>query len=547
MPIIKPIDRQVNPASPAAGPRLQVSDFDPGFGAEQAATGAGIDATRRSIAADAETSRAQLRAGEAGAEATGAWGNAGKETAELASTLAALDQQATKARRAAKLADVKARYTQKKQEFAFYLQNGDGTNPAPPAEQHLAMYDKNTAELYKSAEKEFGDDKASFAAFRNEFSQVALNKRLDVLKHVVDQKSSDAIADVENGLRTTAFNVAGSNPRSRAPLIASAEQSVFDLEHNGVIDGEKRNKLLNAFYKDTSNADAMRMIREDPWRAEKFLQKNRLAGWDVDTQEQWVDKARRGQEHQLAIQSHQEAEAKRQLEEEQKGIQNDLLGKLDKFELTPTDVLSSKLNPFGSGSKEAFLQLIKTQDKLGETIKTDPATFERLYNNIHLPEDNPQKLRDENVLNGYFGKGLNLQSVKDLRAEIQGRRTEEGQVESELKKGVMDAAKTALTGSNELVGIRDPIGDEQLQKFRSFFLSEYPKLRKEGKSAKELTDPDSPSYLGKAIARYKRTPQQMMADMTNSMKPAAVPEDEEGKPKKLPPIGQKAAELMGSK
>lgn len=202
------------------------------------------------------------------------------------------------------------------------------------------------------------------------------------------------------------------------------------------------------------------------------------------------------------------------LQKAQISTQNDFLQRMAEDKLTTKEILNSNLDPFGSGSKQQFLNLMEEQAKAkAEKIKTDPNVYISLWDQIHLPDGDPQKLTNENDLNKYFGRGLTITDLNNLRAEIQGKKTIAGSVESDLKKGLVDIAKGKLTRSNPLTGIRDPIGDEQLQKFMVGFEVEYQKKRKEGKTAQQLLSPDSPDYLGKSLNQYVRSSKQIIQDM----------------------------------
>jgi hypothetical protein len=109
-----------------------------------------------------------------------------------------------------------------------------------------------------------------------------------------------------------------------------------------------------------------------------------------------------------------------------------------------------------------------------------------------------------------LGHGLNYTGLTQLRAEIQGKRTEEGSAER-LKKGALDTAKNMLTGTNPLLNMRDPKGDENYQRFMQEFLGAYEKARKSGTDMDEFMSMDG--ALGKMIGKYKRSPAQMMQDM----------------------------------
>lgn len=247
-----------------------------------------------------------------------------------------------------------------------------------------------------------------------------------------------------------------------------------------------------------------------------------------------------------------EAERRKRAEKEalelaQQKTQNDFLVALSKNQLNTKAILQSNLNPVGSGSKEHFLNLLK-DSKDAKTWKNDPGTVINLVNDINLPDGDPRKkIRSEEDLIRYLGKGLNMEGLNQMRAEFQGRKTEAGKIEGDLKKGVIDIAKGKLTKSNPMLGIRDPKGDEQLQKFMSFFLTEYQTQKQQGKSAMQLLDPESPDYLGKHVSRFARTPEQIIKDMVSETEvestpeapiPTSVPSDKERKP------GESAADYL---
>ena len=204
------------------------------------------------------------------------------------------------------------------------------------------------------------------------------------------------------------------------------------------------------------------------------------------------------------------------LKQEQQKTQNDFLDRMTHGQLSTSDILHSNLSPFGEGSKEQMLNMLKAN--IDKPVKTDPATFNALFNRIHLQDGDPQKIVDENTLNQYVPLGkLSLEDVRRLRDEISGNQTADGAAEAELKKGMLDIAKSTLTKSNPLIGLQDPQGDTQLQRFTTYFLNEYKTQRKAGKTPQQLLDPGSPDYLGKRLSAYARSPQQIMNDMVNGL------------------------------
>jgi len=206
--------------------------------------------------------------------------------------------------------------------------------------------------------------------------------------------------------------------------------------------------------------------------------------------------------------------AKQAEELRQKQTQNAFLQKMNDGQLDAKTILNSNLAPFGSGSKDEFLNMLRARD---QKPKTDPATFNEIFARINLPDGTPGKITDANQLNPYLiDQRINFEDLGHLRAEVEGKGTAQGEAESKLKSGLIEVAKSTLTHSNPLIGIQDPQGDSNLQQFTSWFLNEYQRQRSAGKSAADLLSPDSPDYLGKRITAFVRSPQQIMQDVLKS-------------------------------
>lgn len=219
----------------------------------------------------------------------------------------------------------------------------------------------------------------------------------------------------------------------------------------------------------------------------------------------------------LADEERARAVAERAKKAAQEDTQKQFLDMLEKDELTWEMISKSNLDGFGSGSREQFRQMMKA--KAERPPKTDPATFRALYERINLPDGDPKKITSEAELNEYVIRGsLQYDDLNNLRDEIQGTKTTEGKNIIAMKKKVMDAAEAALVKKNNLTGISDPIGEENMLRFQSLFFAQYKELKKAGKSDIELLDPDSKDYLGKHIVSFRRTPQQQMQDQVKILR-----------------------------
>lgn len=164
--------------------------------------------------------------------------------------------------------------------------------------------------------------------------------------------------------------------------------------------------------------------------------------------------------------------------------------------------------------KDALIGITK---RLGEPdaveMKNDPATYLSLFNRIHLPDGNPQKIKDADQLNQFLGKGLNYTGLEQLRHELVpgGKET----LANELKTRWLTTARNQIVGTNPLLGIRDPKGDELFGNFLVQFLPAYEAAVAGGANPADLLKPNG--QFDQMLAHYKRTPAQQMQDIAGAM------------------------------
>lgn len=164
----------------------------------------------------------------------------------------------------------------------------------------------------------------------------------------------------------------------------------------------------------------------------------------------------------------------------------------------------------------AFTKSYDDLQKAGNKIVTDGNTYSALWKLIHLPDGNSNKLTNPDDINQFVGTGPGKITPDDaiqLRHEVLDANSPNGKIESELKDQFQKVVEQTLSKSNTLLGIADPKGQEQVQKFMTWFLPEYQKQRAAGKSPADLLNPDSKDYLGKGLATLKRSPEQMIQDL----------------------------------
>jgi Sec-independent protein translocase protein TatA len=419
----------------------------------------------------------------------------------------------------AKMAAKDAEYTKALQEK---LRTADPKDP---------NYEKLIPEFLDAYDKDIGSlqDGISTNGARQYFTRENAQMRTHFTKFAASAQAELAGIKAVEDYKSTVDNFSAtlvSDPSSYERIQQRHDEAIDNMVKYGALPMEKALQFKQVGKETLAKSAVQGWVDINPQYAKKQLEEGQwdnMLGGEAKTQ--MIGRAEQGINAQRIEAERQKQLEKEALKERQTVVQNDFLAKMSKGKLTTKDILNSNLDAFGSGSKEQFLNML--EQKRDKPMRTDPGTYRALWDRIHLPDGDKKKINDENELNQYVSKGLlTFESLGQLRAEIQGKRTEEGGIESELKKGLADVAKGQLTKSNAMTGLRDPVGDEQYQKFMSYFLTEYSNQRKKGKSAQDLLNPDSPDYLGKAIGRFKRSQQQIMNDMVNSMGDF----DEEAKP-----------------
>jgi hypothetical protein len=409
----------------------------------------------------------------------------------------------------AKLAETRSKFTSDLRETIRTAQPGDET----VVPNFIKSYDDRVNELA---------DGAGTSAAKRFLKTGSADLKADLLTHAVaaqahlaGEKSKQDYTSSLNHLSSSLLN----DPSSFDAVRAQHEAGLNALVETQHLSREKALELKTEGEKQLAKNAIQGWINlKETDFAKEQLKSGRWDGFiDGDVKHQMFGEIHTAETAALVEQERIRKEQARVLQEQQTKTQNDFLEKMSKNQLSTKDILGSNLDPFGSGSKEQFIQLLKTHQN--ERIKTDPGTYMSLWDRVHLPDNDPKAIRDENELNHYMGRGLTVENIQTLRNEIQGKKTVDGNIESTLKTGVVDIAKGLLTKSNPMLGLRDPEGDEQMQKFMSWFTVEYATQRKAGKSATQLLDPSSPDYLGNKIRSFTRSPQQVIQSMTRMPSP----------------------------
>ena len=202
--------------------------------------------------------------------------------------------------------------------------------------------------------------------------------------------------------------------------------------------------------------------------------------------------------------------AKQKREEAQDATLKSMLVQLDENTLTVKDVLN---NPtLDAAHTEHMINAIRV--KAGRMDDTDPKVLNDVFDRVK-----DGKITDPDALWDYVGKGISLTDVGKLRQIVQGK----GSPMIEKRKAFMSMAKSQISGTNPMMGIADPEGDQQFYKFLNEFDHIVEEKQKAGVPLSAMLDAKegNKEYLGYLIKNYARTPQERMNAAANIVRQSA--------------------------
>lgn len=209
----------------------------------------------------------------------------------------------------------------------------------------------------------------------------------------------------------------------------------------------------------------------------------------------------------MVAQQQSAANADKQLKAQQDSTMNGMLDKMIDGKLTVQDVRNDRTLTFSQ--REQVLNGLNSQSN--KIDKTDPGMFSAVFDRIHAPDGDPNKITDPDDLNKYMGQGIGFADLQKLRGELAGK----GTPEIEQKKDFLTQAKGMISGSSMIA--KDPEGDRQYYNFQAAFQQKYDAAKKAGKDWTTLLDPSSKDYMGTMINQYIRSPQQQITDQARRM------------------------------
>lgn len=389
-------------------------------------------------------------------------------------------------------------------------------NTADPGDEEVASKFINDFDEYAQSLGEGATTVGAQKYFQNQTSNLKTHFTMTAMAgqaELAGVKAKDDYIKTVNSLSSSLLN----DPSSFEVAKQTHGMGLEALVQSGRLPRSVAIQLQTQGEADLAKASVRGWIDLNPEDAKQQLTAGKWdTAFDADTKKQLfgeADQAIRGRE---AEQARLRAEQERIVKEQQEQTQNQFLEKMSKGTLSVKEVLKSNLDPFGSGSKEQFIQMFKAN--ADRPLKTDPRTFSELFKQIHLPEGDPNKITDDAKLNQYVvDRKLTFEDLGRLRGEIQGKKTMQGQMESNLKSKFIASVTSSITNSVPAMGKMDNIGDKKLYEFQFFVEQKIDQQRKAGKSLEPLFDPTSAEYLGQYVPQYQRSAQEILRDMGSNM------------------------------
>lgn len=171
--------------------------------------------------------------------------------------------------------------------------------------------------------------------------------------------------------------------------------------------------------------------------------------------------------------------------------------------------------------KQAAFNMLQAQlaQNNASTDKTYGTNYISLWKRVHADQSDPERITDPQQIYKMVdsgGKELSPAGAQALVNDIVGRRTPDGESEQTMRAQFFRNARAQISGANDGLGIKDPKGEELVLRFMAQTEALYQQGRRDGKSAYALLNPDSPDYVGKSIATFKRPMSVFMQDMMNA-------------------------------
>jgi len=193
----------------------------------------------------------------------------------------------------------------------------------------------------------------------------------------------------------------------------------------------------------------------------------------------------------------------------------------DTFSDGPTKTVQDIANDdrLQPGDKLTMIGVVERSTKGEPASEISHQTSSELFKRLHLPDSDPNKITDENVLNqAYMDSLLTRTDLDWLRKEHAAARTPEGDMLGKRMDGFFQAIEPQINAKGVFGLPTDPTGAESMYRFEDMVRRKIQEYRDAKKDPFSLLDPASPNYLGKpeTVGSYKKSLNQQIQVLQGS-------------------------------
>jgi lysozyme family protein len=186
-------------------------------------------------------------------------------------------------------------------------------------------------------------------------------------------------------------------------------------------------------------------------------------------------------------------------------------------------------------SQRGILAMLDHNQKeaIGISTKSDPAAVQEAFRRVHLPDDDPQKIRYAEQLVPLFkpgggpgSKGINREDYDWLKKEVDQQQSVSGRSLTKDLQNVRTSARTMLAGS--IIGrVQPELAEEASYRFSLDVQNQVDAYIKAGKDPRALLTPGSAEYLLKPerVMSFLQTPQQAVAAQAEAIRKGSAPKN----------------------
>lgn len=425
----------------------------------------------------------------------------------LGKTLQGVGEVLQRRQEQAEVSDLNAKLAQAHSDFTTGLQ--DEIQKATPGDNTLVQrtadkFDEYMGKIQDGIQTRAGQlhfDSAS-AELRAHFIQKAAQGQAAL----AGEKAKNDYKDMLDSQSSALLN----DPSSLQMALGMHDQAVQSLVQAGGLPAMKAAELRQQGRQELAKSAVRGWIQLDPSDAKDQINSGKFdAFFDGDVKHQMMKEADVGINAQRIEEERQDKLQEKALKSQRDQVEQDLLaGIMDRGDVSTKDILYGQGKVLEAHQQEHMLHLLETAQK--DKLKTDPSTLIGIVDRINLPDGDPNRINSANDISSLFGRGLDQKGVTFAMGLLKRRQTPDGQAESDRVNSVLKYAKSRLVNSNPLLGIKDVQGEENYSRFVTDFYQQLDSQRKGGKTLFDLTDPHSPSYLGRLVNGYVKTPEQIL-------------------------------------